>query len=331
MEKFLSICITSYNRPDQLKRCLDSVVTNYIDRVEIIIGDDCSPKKEEISEIVNIYKKSSKIQTTLLQHPVNIGYDGNFYCLTKKATGDYLLFVTDDDSLLPNSIDEIIETLKAMPTAVAFTPFFDRNQAQLCRVRNRSFVIERGISSVERHLYDSILLSGLIFARSKIPAYQPDQLFGLIYSQVYVFICIMYQYGGAYLNIPTIEYIGDGENGFGSNDGEECNPLLADRAHYLSNIEYNKRLVRIINLFDERFGTNLFASISRKYSVRTITGFCYARSFGSDALKEYMISVQKVGFDLGIWPHVYYYLLRIFGVRVISAALNLVKSLRQKW
>lgn len=331
MSYFLSICITSYNRPNELNRCLDSIITKYVDRVEIIVGVDCSPLVKEINSIIDLHKNKSNIKIISINHPVNVGYDRNFYDLIKKSSGEYILFVTDDDSLIPYSVDKIIDALHVTPTPAAYTPFFDKNLARLYRLNNKSFQIGPGISSVERHLYDSVLLSGLIFARSKIPVYQASQLFGLIYSQVYVFICILYQYGGSYLHIPTIEYIGDGENGFGKNDGEESNSLLADRMHYLSNLEYNKKLVQIVNLFDQKFSTNLFASISKKYAIRTITGFCYSRSFGLDAMKEYRIAVQAVGFKLGIWPHLYYYLLRIMGLRVVSVALLSIKSLRQKW
>lgn len=331
MSHFLSICITSYNRPNELKRCLDSIDTEYVDRVEIIVGVDHSPLIKEINSVLNLYKRYSNIRVKSINHPINVGYDRNFYSLIQESSAEYILFVTDDDSFIPLSIDKVIEALRADPTPVAYTPFFDANLARLYRVNNKSFQISSGISSVERHLYDSILLSGLIFSRSKIPIYRADQLFGLIYSQVYVFICILYQYGGSYLHVPTIQYIGDGENGFGKNDGEESNPLLADRMHYLSNLEYNKKLVQIVNLFDHRFGTNLFESISKKYAIRTITGFCYSRTFGVEALKKYRIAVQAVGFKLGIWPHFYYYLLRIIGLRFVSVALLSIKSVRRKW
>ena len=50
---FLSICITSYNRVNELYRCLKSVDTVNKDLIEIIVSEDCSPKKDEIAQIVN--------------------------------------------------------------------------------------------------------------------------------------------------------------------------------------------------------------------------------------------------------------------------------------
>lgn len=330
MSKFLSLCITSYNRPAQLRRCLESVDTKYINEVEILIGDDCSPLRNEISKSVIDYRAKSTIKTILINNPTNIGYDANFHNIISAATGTYLLFVTDDDALLPGSVDKIIDILKQQSFPVAFTPFFNRESNKLSRNYYNSYEIPPSIDSAVKFFYDSILLSGLIFRRDRIPSYDPRLFKGLIYSQVFVFICILYEHGGGYVNIPTIDYIGDGVNGFGSNAGEERNELLTDRLNYLSNLEYNKRLAEVTKLFDNRFNTNIHASISRVYSIRTITGFCYARSFGINALKEYRKSLYEVGFNLGVLPNLYYYSLRIFGLTFIRMTLDISKSMYLK-
>ena len=332
MDYHISICITSYNRPKQLERCLNSISTKYGNEVEIIIGDDCSTNWPQISNVVSEYKQKSPISTTLIINKENLGYDLNFYNLLNKSSGKYLIFVTDDDAFLPGSIDKVINSLKSEEISAAFTPYFNREINHLCRNYPKKFNIQPGILSTERHLYNSILLSGLIFRRDTIPNYDPYLFKGLIYSQVFVFICILYEFGGAYINIPLIDYIGDGENGFGKNAGEDRNPLLANRAHYLSNLEYNKRLVKITRLFDARFDTQLHASVSRVYSMRTITGLCYARSFNIKALQEYRDAVYLVGFDLGILPNIYYCLIRIFGLKLTSKALKLGKfTYRMIW
>lgn len=332
MEFFISICITSYNRPIQLLRCLNSITTKYINKIEIVIGDDRSPNWPLISKVVDEYKQKSPIYTTLIVNPENLGYDLNFHNLINKSSGKYLVFITDDDAFVLESIDKVIDTLKSNELSVAFTPYFNREINKLCRNHPNKFNIQPGIVAVEQHLYNSILLSGLIFRRDTIPKYDPYLFKGLIYSQVFVFICILYEFGGAYLNIPFIDYIGDGENGFGKNEGEDKNPLLANRAHYLSNLEYNKRLVKITKLFDTRFGTQLHASVSKTYSIRTITGLCYARGFSINALKEYRDAVYSVGFDLGVLPRIYYYFIRILGFKLTSKVIIIGKHVyRTTW
>ena len=45
---FLSICITSYKRVKELRRCLDSIDSKSPEIVEVIVSEDCSPQREQI-------------------------------------------------------------------------------------------------------------------------------------------------------------------------------------------------------------------------------------------------------------------------------------------
>lgn len=45
MKTTISICIPSYNRPQELARLLDSIDSNYSENVEVLICEDKSPKK----------------------------------------------------------------------------------------------------------------------------------------------------------------------------------------------------------------------------------------------------------------------------------------------
>lgn len=49
----LSICITSYNRPNELYRCLKSIDVSNISDIEVVISEDKSPKREEIRTFIN--------------------------------------------------------------------------------------------------------------------------------------------------------------------------------------------------------------------------------------------------------------------------------------
>jgi len=331
VEYFVSICVTSYNRPTQLRRCLESIKTKYPNEIQVLIGEDRSPKWREIIGIVDSHKRNSNLSITLLVNEENVGYDLNFFNLIQKSSGRYLIFITDDDAFMPDAIDQVIDGLKEQGVPVAFTPYVTRDTGVVSRHYGGCFVIKPGISSVEEHFYNSILLSGLIFKRDAIPNYDASALKGLIYSQVFVFISILYESGGRYLDIPLVDYIGDGGNGFGTNASEEKNALLADRMHYLSNLEYNKRLVTVVNLFDKRYGTALLSSMSKTYALRTIVGLCYARSFGVSAMQEYKNELSKVGFKLGVLPSIYYYCILIFGLNVTRKVLQFGKYIVSNW
>jgi glycosyltransferase involved in cell wall biosynthesis len=110
---FLSICITSYNRTKELKRCLESINSKkYADKIEIIISEDHSPQRNIIKKIVSNFALTSKYHLIFNSNEINIGYDNNLGKLIELANGQYILFLSDDDALMNNAIDTIIDCLK---------------------------------------------------------------------------------------------------------------------------------------------------------------------------------------------------------------------------
>jgi len=212
---FLSICITSYNRVNELYRCLKSIDTAHKDLIEIIVSEDCSPKKVEITKIVARFVSETDYYVLYNTNIYNIGYDRNLGKLIELAMGDYLLFMSDDDVFCPKALDKIIETLRGIDCGVAFSPFIINNTDAIERKLKTTMPIPRGIKNVKKYLYYSILFSGLIFRRNRIIDYKSDKFKNLIYFQVYLFASVLYRNSGYYIDVPLVCCINDGENAFG--------------------------------------------------------------------------------------------------------------------
>jgi len=330
---FLSICITSYNRVGELYRCLKSVDTVYTDLIEIVVSEDCSPKKNEISEIVNQFILETDYSVIYNTNEANLGFDRNFAKLLKLASGEYLLFITDDDIFCVGALDKIIDTLRKMDCAVAFSPFiydtgpFDRNTGIMDRKFGKTMLIPRGIKSVKKYLYCSILLSGLIFKKNKIVEYQEDKFTNLIYSQVYVFASLLYGNNGCYIDVPLIQFKGDGENGFGLSASSERNTLLADRRSIYSGLEYHKGLIKIIEIFDNENGTDLMNSFAREYSLKAYTGMSDACKVGKHELIIYWNKMKSLNIKLSIIARIYYWALKILGYKVCDSIFQFPRKI----
>lgn len=95
--KLVSINITTYNRANQLAKCLDSVLRQSYDEIEINVVDDCSIDNTE--EIVGQYKKKYP-QVNYFKQKVN---EGNAFARNRalaECTGYYVAFMDDDDEWL---------------------------------------------------------------------------------------------------------------------------------------------------------------------------------------------------------------------------------------
>ena len=92
-EPFFSIIIPTYNRPDQLRRCLESLVClDYPrDQFEVIVVDDGSPVIPEAILVCFRDRINVKLFTQTRMGPAGARNTG-----AKNAKGDFLAFIDDD-------------------------------------------------------------------------------------------------------------------------------------------------------------------------------------------------------------------------------------------
>jgi len=313
---FLSICITSYNRVNELYRCLKSIDTIYKELIEIVVSEDCSPKKREIRQIVDRFVSETDYCIFYNSNVDNVGYDRNLGKLIELAKGEYILFISDDDAFYPKALDKIIDTLLKINCAVSFSPFIIKNTGAINRKYEKTMLIPQGIENVKKYLYCSILFSGLIFKKKQIIDYSADKFKNLIYFQVYLFASTLYRNSGCYIDVPLVECINDGENAFGLSESSEKSTLLADRKSVYSNLEYHKGLIRVIDIFDNENKTDLKNSFSREYSLRSYAGMSKACKEGKRELINYWKKMNTLNIKLSLITKIYYWVLRILGYKI---------------
>lgn len=107
--KKVSIAVAVYNVEEYLKRCLDSLVTQTYENIEIILVDDCST--DNSLQICYEYAKSDsrivvveKESHTVVSDVRNVGID--------HATGYYIMFVDSDDFVCENFVEEMVKAIE---------------------------------------------------------------------------------------------------------------------------------------------------------------------------------------------------------------------------
>lgn len=97
----LSIIIPVYNAEAFLKRCLDSILSQNIDNIEIICINDGSTDNSR--EVLDQYQVAYGPVITVINQP-NKGVSAARNAGIDKAAGQYIMFVDADDYLLPNTL-----------------------------------------------------------------------------------------------------------------------------------------------------------------------------------------------------------------------------------
>lgn len=110
----VSVIISTYNRPERLKKAIQSVQNQTYKDWELIIVDDCSPEQKNNagkSWMVN----SSNLENTILY----VVLDKNFGNDTKpknegikRAEGDYIAFLDDDNTWRPDHLQALVNEIE---------------------------------------------------------------------------------------------------------------------------------------------------------------------------------------------------------------------------
>lgn len=95
--KKVSVIVPVYNTEKYLKRCLDSLVNQTLEDIEIIVIDDKSPDNSNM--ILKEYEDKYKDKIMVIHNKTNKGIGYNRNLGITKASGEYIGFVDSDDWL----------------------------------------------------------------------------------------------------------------------------------------------------------------------------------------------------------------------------------------
>ena len=332
MNPLLTIGITSYKRLSELNRCIDSIDTKYYDDIEVIVSEDCSPLSKEIGELIQSKKDKLKFDLKFMPNEYNLGYDGNLGAIISKSRGKYVFLISDDDAMFEGFLDILIPFLHSnnKELGVFYAPFVHTSSRRKDRNYGHDMIIEPSEGNAAKHIYDSILFSGLIFRKEFVEVFDASKFLNINYFQVYLFLKMIYHKGGYYFSYPSVWCVGDGENAYGISESSGGNELLAHRESVISNLEFNKTLFKVIHWFDEEENTNIFSSFEKQYSWHSYSGLSIARRNGLSYFKAYWKKLLSL--EIRIYPiaKLYYTLLYLCGSdmsdRITTFARRLMKN-----
>ena len=100
----VSICVPVYNVEKYIARCLESILSQSYENIEVIVVNDCTPDKS--MDIVKSYaEKDQRIR--IINHGTNRGLMWTRRTGYMAATGDYITFCDSDDTLPEDAIKDL--------------------------------------------------------------------------------------------------------------------------------------------------------------------------------------------------------------------------------
>lgn len=119
----VTVCITHYRRPQKLRMALASLGMQTYDNFEVIVVDDGSPDPEVQKELKKIKQEIEPLGwRVLVQENRYLGAARNYG--VSRSTGDYLMFMDDDNVAKPNEIETLVAIAKRTKAGIV-TSFCD--------------------------------------------------------------------------------------------------------------------------------------------------------------------------------------------------------------
>ena len=117
----VTVIVPVYKVDKYLVKCLDSIVNQTLEELEIIIIDEGD--KDRCREIIDFFEKSDP--RILAPHKKNGGYGASCNLGIRMARGEYLAIVESDDFIEPEMYEEMYLYAKTLEADVVKTPYYE--------------------------------------------------------------------------------------------------------------------------------------------------------------------------------------------------------------
>lgn len=162
----LSVIVPVYNAESTLRQCVDSIVSQINDDIEIILVDDGS--KDASHNIIDSYAETNA--NIIAIHKTNGGVSSARNQGLKVSSGDWIAFVDSDDSLCDGALITMYESTKDKKSDFYIFQEYKKNKKKTPEsiiTDNKSFIRRilclSGKKEIWGNLYKGDIARGLLF------------------------------------------------------------------------------------------------------------------------------------------------------------------------
>lgn len=326
----VSICIPSYNRPEELRRLLESVdATKYKDAIEIIVCEDKSPKREQIREVAENFKSESPYSTIYHENEVNLGYDRNLQNLIRRASGEYIIFMGDDDMFVEGALDNYLDFIKNHSNCGyilrSYENVYKNGKTQYFRYFKEEKELTPGDEAYITMFSRSVFISGFTIKRAYALDFESSEFDGSLLYQLYLLAEVCRIYPSINCNIILTRAIEGGTPFFGSSEAEK-NLYTPGTITVDNSINFMAWYVKIIKHMGAKYNSNSAEKMLLDMSKYSYPVLSIQRNKGPKEFKKYVKRLRELGLDKSIYFDIYYWTLLLFGKSFCDNSVRIIKN-----
>lgn len=331
--KFISVCIPAYNRPEELYRLLNSIDSKENEKLEIVICEDRSPKRTEINTIVNKFIEESDYIVKYYENKINLGYDKNIKELITKASGDFIVFMGDDDTFIPQALDKLIVFLEKNSNLGYILKshqfIFKDGKVEKFRYFDGNQFFKNGEDTYIELFRKSVFISGFTIKREYVKDLLVDDFDGALLFQLYLLAEVSLKYECAYFDTLLTQAKEEGIPFFGNSESEK--DLYTPGTITVENsINFLKGFFKITKYIDNKYKLNSTHKIKTDMSKYFYPSLAIQREKGLKEFFRYVKELNKIGFNCTVYYYIYLVALTLFGKNICDSTIVFLKRILGK-
>ena len=328
---FLSICIPSYNRPRQLSELLASIDCQPQD-VEIVICEDGAPKRLEARACANQARASSSYQIFYHENEVNLGFDGNLRRLIELASGEYVMFMGDDDFFVPRALDRFIGFLRQNRDKKyilrSYITVHSNGHTEHFKYLPNTTRLPAGEEIVAWLFKRSVTICGFTISRAEALRHATAELDGTLLYQVYLMAQVCLANESIYCDIPVahaVQSFRDDKPMFGASRAERSR-YTPGSVSVDNSINFSAAYFEVTGYLDKLHETCLTDLVRIDLSKYSYPFLSIQRKRGIRSFLQYARRLEdELGFGCTAYFHFYKWALVLFGEAVCDRVIMLIK------
>lgn len=326
----LSVCIPAYNRAAVLPELLDSILGQDPPPFEIVICEDGSPERPQIADVVRRYQAAHPGRIELFENERNLGYDGNLRRLVERASGDYCVFMGNDDLMAPGSLGHIGDAISRnenVGVVVRSYAMFDGSPDRITQ-EFRYFPDERffpaGADSIVTCYRRSVVISGMVLHREAALRWATDRFDGTLLYQLHLVGNILVEMNGLFTpRILALYRIGATPD-FGNSESERGHFTPREQTPE-SSVHFMAGMLDIARQLERDRGVAVYGRIRSDIGNYSYTVLSIQATRPKRVFVRYAWQLARMGFGRSPMFHAYFLSLLLLGPKRVDRLIGFIK------
>lgn len=329
--RLFSVCIPAYNRARFLEALLESILSQDYPDLEVVICEDASPEREQISSVVGKFKQLYPRSITYHENERNLGYDANIRRLIEKASGRFCFFMGNDDLMCPGALTEVAGVLRRyynVGLVLKSYAWFDdvpENINQTVRYFKGECQFAAGEQAIRVCFRRSGVISGYIVDRDAAHAAATSRFDGSLYYQMHLTASVLLN-RNAVFTPKVLVLCRSGEPPDFGNSGSERGKYVPGRYTPQARLNMVGGALSIVRDLQATHGLDVVSEVMRDYANHF---YAYIKDQLSIPVLEYWRLYRafgRMGFDKYPIFHLYVLMGYLLGERRFDQLVRRVRN-----